>query len=367
MTTRIYRSDDSGAPVLTGQVGTLITVLTKCLVDGYGSKTAAGWSIALSGTNKVIFQNTTGKYYRIQDNGLTDANYATVQGNIASICGVTTFTGIDNFLQPYPRVISGGDIYSARSYGVTIQKRKMHDVNPSHTSPWIVIADERTCYLITGWTTNNTNATSDLWTTSRGVYGFGDIELFNSGDTNSADAFVMGGSLVSVGWFSGPITTDYREYSIGYLYNANHMGDRIFLNKSQENGAHSVAGRLYGQMYNRYGGDCRTAVGDGQYIRYTINGSVITGGVVLNPLMVCEDTADTIRTVEYAAYGLLSHGKLRGIQGCMHTTDTANMYKLTTEGSTITIDGTDYFIFSTLVTGDTIASNCLAISLGAWT
>lgn len=372
MTTRIYRSDDTGAPVLTGQVGTLITVLTKCLVDGYGSKMAAGWSVALSGTNKVIFANTTGKYYRIQDNGRTDTNDTTVQGNIAALCGITTYTDIDNFLQPYPRVISGGDIYSARSYGVTIQKRKMHDVNPSHTSPWIVVADERTCYLITGWTTNNTNATSDLWTTSRGVCGFGDLELFNSGDTVSANAFVMGGTLVGVGWTSGIISTDYRETSIGYLdvtdsgIGSNHMLNRIFLNRSQENGTHSVLGRMYGENYDRYGGDCRPGIGDGKFVRYTIVGSPINGGVVLNPLMVCEDTNDIIRTIEYAPYGLLSHARLRGLKGCMHTTDPANTYKLTTEGSTITIDGTDHLIFSTVVTQDTIASNCLALSLGTW-
>ena len=42
----IYRSDDPGAPVTTGDVKNgLYNVLRACLVDGYGAKPAAGWSV----------------------------------------------------------------------------------------------------------------------------------------------------------------------------------------------------------------------------------------------------------------------------------------------------------------------------------
>lgn len=40
----LYTSDDTGAPVLSGTVGTLVDVLHACLVTGYGTKPAAGWS-----------------------------------------------------------------------------------------------------------------------------------------------------------------------------------------------------------------------------------------------------------------------------------------------------------------------------------
>lgn len=39
MTTRMFSSADTGAPVLNGQVSTLINVLNACLVDGYNTKT----------------------------------------------------------------------------------------------------------------------------------------------------------------------------------------------------------------------------------------------------------------------------------------------------------------------------------------
>jgi hypothetical protein len=378
MTTRIYRSDDVSAPVLNGQVGSLITVLTKCLVDGYPGKAAAGWTLALSGTNKAIFRNSntlgTGTYYRIQDNGLTKTNYATVQGNIASICGMTSYTDIDTPTLPFPRVLAGGDYHSTLSYGLTIQKRKEHDVNLAYTAPWIVIADERTCYLITGWTSANTNATSNIWTTSRGVYGFGDLEMFNAADAISARAFVFGGSLESTGWFDHPVNgREYREFSIGYFEDSrsglgtNHMLNRIFLNRCQENGAYTVKGRIFGENYDSYGGSCVAGIGEGRYIRYSVTGSPTTGGVVLNPLMVCEDTSDTIRTTEYEPQGILAHARLRGLKGCMHTTDAANAYKLTSEGTTLSIGGVDHLIFSTLIdNGGAPVSNCMAISLGDW-
>lgn len=61
MTVRIYRSTDASAPVLTGQVGKLTDLLDAVLVNGYGSQTAAGWTISQTTTNKRGFlQNLTG-------------------------------------------------------------------------------------------------------------------------------------------------------------------------------------------------------------------------------------------------------------------------------------------------------------------
>ena len=40
----VYRYDDPGVPVLTGDNDAAYEVLRACLVDGYGSKPAAGWS-----------------------------------------------------------------------------------------------------------------------------------------------------------------------------------------------------------------------------------------------------------------------------------------------------------------------------------
>ena len=44
-TTRVYKSTDTSAPVLVGGVSSLINLLDKCLVTGYGSKTAKRWFV----------------------------------------------------------------------------------------------------------------------------------------------------------------------------------------------------------------------------------------------------------------------------------------------------------------------------------
>ena len=41
MTVRVYKSTDGSAPVLTGQAGSLTTLLDAVLVNGYGAATAA--------------------------------------------------------------------------------------------------------------------------------------------------------------------------------------------------------------------------------------------------------------------------------------------------------------------------------------
>jgi hypothetical protein len=56
----VYRSSDAGAPSLgTGKPSEIITILKKCLVDGYGSKVSLGWTIVAenTGTRNIMFKN----------------------------------------------------------------------------------------------------------------------------------------------------------------------------------------------------------------------------------------------------------------------------------------------------------------------
>jgi hypothetical protein len=66
----IYKSSDASAPVLNGgAVGTLITVLDAVLVNGYGTKAAAGWSKAFSTANIGVYRAPSGvrNYLRVDD------------------------------------------------------------------------------------------------------------------------------------------------------------------------------------------------------------------------------------------------------------------------------------------------------------
>ncbi len=69
----VYTSSDGSAPVLTGETGKLNALLKAVLVDGYGSKAAAGWTMPFNtGTAVCVFKNGTGStasYYRVRDDG----------------------------------------------------------------------------------------------------------------------------------------------------------------------------------------------------------------------------------------------------------------------------------------------------------
>jgi hypothetical protein len=73
MTVRLYQSTDSSAPSLTGAVGSLVALLDAVLVNGYGAKSAAGWTKPYTSTNQAVFRMTTssatGFYLNVNDNG----------------------------------------------------------------------------------------------------------------------------------------------------------------------------------------------------------------------------------------------------------------------------------------------------------
>ena len=182
MTVRVYRWDDASAPVLTGQAGSRAALLKACLVTGYGSKTAAGWSNPYSGTNIEAFTNssTGGTGYGIL---VTDTN-----AQYASMVGYESITGGGVLTNQFPtsaQVATGLVIFSS----VTA------DATPR---PWLLIADEKRFYL---WIGHNVTTTTGLATT-------GYAQLFFAGDLiglNAADHY----RFMVVGGITATATTDY--------------------------------------------------------------------------------------------------------------------------------------------------------------
>lgn len=79
MTMTVYKSTDVSAPTLTNTNGSLINVLDKCLVAGYGAKAGAGWTKPFTGTNLAAFRQGAGgnnRYLRVLDNGFSTGNAA---------------------------------------------------------------------------------------------------------------------------------------------------------------------------------------------------------------------------------------------------------------------------------------------------
>ena len=138
MTTRLYSWDDVGAPSHSGSsVGQILTIIRACLVDGYGTRTPAGWSMPFSDlpNNRAVFlgQSGTGDYFRIDDN---------VNHEYSNVVGFATMSDIDTGTEIYPTVGSGG------SDDVTAYRFLNRDGTTTTYDDWYVIANEEFCYCL---------------------------------------------------------------------------------------------------------------------------------------------------------------------------------------------------------------------------
>lgn len=132
MTVRVYRSTDGSAPVLTGQAGSLVTLLDAVLVNGYGTKSAAGWTKPYSGTSKAVYRNNTttgtGSYLRVDDN-------ASSYFHRAYITGYETMSGVDTGTNAFPSSTT-----SQSAWG----KSATQDATARQ---WVIVADEFRFYI----------------------------------------------------------------------------------------------------------------------------------------------------------------------------------------------------------------------------
>lgn len=129
MAVTVYRSSDASAPGAYGaSTGSLITILDACLVNGYGSKAAAGWTKAFSGTNKAAYRNSTtapstGFYLRIDDTSTSNSRAV----------GYESMSDVDTGTDAFP-------LDSQVTGGMYLQKN-------ASTTTWMVIADSRCFYF----------------------------------------------------------------------------------------------------------------------------------------------------------------------------------------------------------------------------
>jgi hypothetical protein len=174
MTVRLYSSTDASAPTLTGQAGSLTTVLDAILVNGYGSQTAAGWTIAYTTTNKRAYQQAsggnsgTGLFWYIDDTapGAGGAKEARAIGfeTMSAITPTGTFA--------FP-TYAQSSVFSGLNGFVALRKSTTADAT---ARPWVCVADAHTCYFFpeTG------DFTNPLLTIP---FAFGDFFSYHASDT----------------------------------------------------------------------------------------------------------------------------------------------------------------------------------------
>lgn len=135
----VYRSSDVGAPQMTAAAGSLLTVLDACLVNGYGSKAAAGWgkTVIDAATRQATYAQ--GAVAGLAQRKLYVKDDASAPGN------ATAWGCADCTVSPTP-TLTNSFWTQGNTYAGVITKA---DQESGGKAAWIIIATERWFYLLT--------------------------------------------------------------------------------------------------------------------------------------------------------------------------------------------------------------------------
>lgn len=175
----VYRWDDAGAPQLTNsKPSEIIAILKKCLVDGYGTKAGAGWSVAFEDvpTFKIVFRNST-----------TEASGGFVQ--FWSVAGTDTNSGEMRF--------RGAKSMTALDTFIDAQYQSQFKLSLS-IDYWVLIATSAGFWFLS----TNTLASPNSSSNEKALFFVGDYDAFN---TNDPGRFIImmngtGGDMTSSAW-----------------------------------------------------------------------------------------------------------------------------------------------------------------------
>jgi len=160
----VYRDTDPSAPVLTGQVGSMIALLDACLVNGYGSKTAAGWTKPYTGAaNQAVYLqggSAPNRYFQVDD----AAPHVTA---LARECRISVWETMSAYNTGTGQMNVGA---FASGYMVI---RKSATADATVRAPWVLVADQKTFYF---W-----NITGDVAGSYFGTW-WGDFYSFRPGN-----------------------------------------------------------------------------------------------------------------------------------------------------------------------------------------
>lgn len=139
---RVYKSDDPGAPVLTGQAGSLLALLDAVLVNGYGvgesAKSGLGWTRPYKSGAVNCYRNDpvdgSGGYLRIDDSGIGTG----ASPRHAWVRGYSAMSNLDSGVNPFPTVAQAAT-------GVLIPKSGDLNATPK---AWVVVGNARAFYLL---------------------------------------------------------------------------------------------------------------------------------------------------------------------------------------------------------------------------
>ncbi len=263
----VYRSTDTAAPVLTGEAGKLIELLDACLVDGYGTQAAAGWSKPYSATNYAAYRQGSGLEHYLWVND--------VNPQMSRVVGYTAMTGILDGSGPFP---------TSAQFDAGLYVRKSITANTT-ARPWILFATDQTFYLFVfgGSTTFGTYGGGD------NHLGFGQVASLMTGD--AMQSFLIAATDTST--TSTSATTTRQVLAL----HASTTGHYMAASYTQTGGSIGFTCRPLANLFNQ-----TTASGSGG-IAYPDG---VSGSLCIEPMAVQETS-------------LLLRGTLPGLYSLGHT------------------------------------------------
>lgn len=282
MSVTVYRSSDSSAPTLTGQAGSLIALLDACLVNGYGSKLAAGWTKPYSGTNLAAYRAGGGhlRYLRVDDSG---TQYGRLRG-FTALTSIDEVDGTDPF--PTDSIILGG-LYCCKS-----------NTTDAVARPWILIAHEAAFYLTIfhAETVFSVDPTTMEWVFFGDIVGYNPADLYNT-------ALIARGSA----------TTSNSSSALGRLGTATSSGHYAARDASGAGGARQFA------VFPVYPGSLTYSGATGPSYP-----DPVTGGMLLAPAQINDGSAaSSLR------------GRLPGLYLPLHNKPGSHLYTMTMGSETL--------------------------------
>ena len=273
MTVRIYKSTDSSAPTWSGTAGDSTTVFDAVLVNGYGSQTAAGWTIEYTTTNKRVYRAPSGRRLYLDVN---DA--APVTAKESQMRGYETMSAIATGTGPYPTT-------AQQANGIFLRKSTTADAT---TRPWIIAADGRTLYTFIKSADN-----ANMYT----CFMFGDIYSYGG----SADAYAS--MIIGRSTENSASTTNAFEVMDSLVQIASTVSGHFIARDTVPNVGSVACGKMGDWALNNNG-----AVLNGS-VAYK---NVADGDIQITPLRICHQTP-----------GNIIRGHLRGLWHFQHAISNA--------------------------------------------
>jgi hypothetical protein len=128
----LYTWEDIGAPVLTPYKGSIVNVLKKVLVEGYGDKPGLGWEIVFEQAEKIVFRNKGTRMFVRFDHSVT--NYQVFTRAYESM------SDIDTGLFPCPDPALESPVFQL--------VLGLSSTSTANVCPWRILGDDKGIWIV---------------------------------------------------------------------------------------------------------------------------------------------------------------------------------------------------------------------------